>query len=139
MKGEASDISSRSRSVSLCTVTRFTETVLDIGCLSLQTRPIIVQPNLYCSAQGSSSFPEITFIGWKAAGTFRPMSSPISTSGEEFCLRCGTSVSTGWLHRVWQCPRVMLGCTLSSKRTGLYWVRALFLRLECKSQLLFLF
>ena len=113
MKGEASNISSPSRSVSLSTVTRFTETVLDIGCLSLQTRPIIVQPNLYCSAQGSSSFPEITFIGWKAAGTFR------RRDGEEFCLRCGTSVSTGWLHRVWQCPRVMLGCTLSSKRTGL--------------------
>ena len=81
MKEGASDVYSPSRRISLSTITRFTEAALDIGCLSLQTRPIMVQPSLYCSAQGSSSFPEMTFIGWKAVGTFRPMSSPISTSG----------------------------------------------------------
>ena len=81
VKGEASDISEQSRRVSLSTVTRLTETGLDVGCLSLQTRPITVQPKLYCLAQGSSSLPEIMFIGWKAAETFQPMSSPMSTSG----------------------------------------------------------
>ena len=44
-----------SSSVSLSTVAQFTDADVDCEGLSLLTRPIIVQPNLYCSAQGSSS------------------------------------------------------------------------------------
>ena len=51
-----------SRSVSLSTVTRLTQAACftaESSILSLQTRLIAVQPNLYCSAHGSSSWPEI--------------------------------------------------------------------------------
>ena len=72
--------SQRSRSISLSTVTQFTMAALVLECLSLHTRAIIVQPKLYSSAQGSSLFPELTLIGWKAAGSFRSISRPISTS-----------------------------------------------------------
>ena len=76
------DISSlRCRSVSLSTVTRLSVATLGVGCLSLHTRPIMVRPNLYCFAQGSSSFPKMTLIAWKAAGTFRAISRPILISG----------------------------------------------------------
>ena len=64
MKGCVLGVSiARPRSVSLSTVTRFTDADADCEGLSLHTRPIIVQPNLYCSAQGSSSCPDMTFIG----------------------------------------------------------------------------
>lgn len=120
--GDLTDASSsqRSKSIALSTVTRLTEAALGVGCLSLHTRPIIIQPNLYCSAQGSSSFPKMTFIGWKAAGTFRPMSRPISTSGGAVsCPQCEINVFTGRLIGVWRCPHVKRGCTLVSTQTEL--------------------
>ena len=96
--GDLTDASSsqRSKSIALSTVTRLTEAALDVGCLSLHTRTIIIQPNLYCSAQGSSSFPKMTLIGWKAAVTFQPMSRPVSTSGGAVsCPQCEINVFTG--------------------------------------------
>ena len=120
--------SQRSKSISLSTVTRLTEAALGVGCLSLHTRPIIVQPNLYCSAQGSSSFPKMTLIDWKAAGTFRPMSRPISTSGGAVsCPQCEINVFTGLLIGVWRCPHVKRGCTLVSTQTELRQVHNSFL------------
>ena len=85
-KGGGLDVSLlRSRRVSFSTVTRLTDAEFCVRCLSLQKRPVMVRPNLYCSFQGSSSFPKMTFIGWKAAGTLRPISRPISTS-ERCCI-----------------------------------------------------
>lgn len=117
--GDLTDASSsqRCKSIALSIVTRLTEAALGVGCLSLHTQPIIIKPNLYCSAQGSSSFPKMTLIGWKAAGTFRPMSRPISTSGGAVsCPQCEINVFTGWLIGVWRCPRVKRGDVLSLVR-----------------------
>ena len=75
----------QSRSICLSTVARLTDAEFCVYCLSLQTRPITVTPNWYCSSQSSSSFPKMMFIGWKAAGTLHPMSRPVSTT-ERCCL-----------------------------------------------------
>ena len=113
MKGCVPGVSiARSRSVSLSTITRFTEA--GVGCEGwfLHTRPIIVQPNLYCSAQGSSSWPDMTFIGWKAAGTFQPMSRPISTSGRCCILSAMWDKCVHWL--------ATRGVAISSWEAGMY-------------------
>lgn len=72
----------------------------------------MVRPNLYYFAQGSSSFPKMTLIAWKAAGTFRPISRPISTSG--WC-RILSATWDQWVH--WLAP---WGVAMSSWEAGMY-------------------